>query len=280
MWIYMSIESVELVEAQLQEGKQSLCLLLTIATLLFSCANTSKVCRKLFLLLSSRSLRELRRSQQPNDLLVWATWIKPKQNWGANMMRTLDIIRKKRKKQKGRSYRSILATIKQSLMSPQTPTQPQPLARLLVLQRVSLRSLGLCPEEVGQMRYLCRAMEVPMMSGTVAKWPLKALSRRSKQGGKRRVGERSREAEATAEVEVEVEAEVITEAEASKVTVIEEVKVEVEVTKNEVTTEAEVEVIIVNTSIAGDTIVVVIVVVIIEDTINSFVSLEKLLLLL
>ena len=276
----MSIESVELVEAQLQEGKQSLCLLLTIATLLFSCANTSKVCRKLFLLLSSRSLRELRRSQQPNDLLVWATWIKPKQNWGANMMRTLDIIRKKRKKQKGRSYRSILATIKQSLMSPQTPTQPQPLARLLVLQRVSLRSLGLCPEEVGQMRYLCRAMEVPMMSGTVAKWLLKALSRRSKQGGKRRVGERSREAEATAEVEVEVEAEVITEAEASEVTVIEEVKVEVEVTKNEVTTEAEVEVIIVNTSIAGDTIVVVIVVVIIEDTINSFVSLEKLLLLL
>lgn len=276
----MSIESVELVEAQLQEGKQSLCLLLTIATLLFSFANTSKVCRKLFLLLSSRSLRELRRSQQPNDLLVWATWIKPKQNWGANMMRTLDIIRKKRKKQKGRSYRSILATIKQSLMSPQTPTQPQPLARLLVLQRVSLRSLGLCPEEVGQMRYLCRAMEVPMMSGTVAKWPLKALSRRSKQGGKRRVGERSREAEATAEVEVEVEAEVITEAEASEVTVIEEVKVEVEVTKNEVTTEAEVEVIIVNTSIAGDTIVVVIVVVIIEDTINSFVSLEKLLLLL
>ena len=274
----MSIESVELVEAQLQEGKQSLCLLLTIATLLFSCANTSKVCRKLFLLLSSRSLRELRRSQQPNDLLVWATWIKPKQNWGANMMRTLDIIRKKRKKQKGPSYRSILATIKQSLMSPQTPTQPQPLARLLVLQRVSLRSLGLCPEEVGQMRYLCRAMEVPMMSGTVAKWPLKALSRRSKQGGKRRVGERSREAEATAEVEVEVEAEVITEA--SEVTVIEEVKVEVEVTKNEVTTEAEVEVIIVNTSIAGDTIVVVIVVVIIEDTINSFVSLEKLLLLL
>ena len=276
----MSIESVELVEAQLQEGKQSLCLLLTIATLLFSCANTSKVCRKLFLLLSSRSLRELRRSQQPNDLLVWATWIKPKQNWGVNMMRTLDIIRKKRKKQKGRSYRSILATIKQSLMSPQTPTQPQPLAKLLVLQRVSLRSLGLCPEEVGQMRYLCRAMEVPMMSGTVAKWPLKAPSRRSKQGGKRRVGERSREAEATAEVEVEVEAEVITEAEASEVTVIEEVKVEVEVTKNEVTTEAEVEVIIVNTSIAGDTIVVVIVVVIIEDTINSFVSLEKLLLLL
>lgn len=198
------------------------------------------------------------------------------------MMRTLDIIRKKRKKQKGPSYRSILATIKQSLMSPQTPTQPQPLARLLVLQRVSLRSLGLCPEEVGQMRYLCRAMEVPMMSGTVAKWLLKALSRRSKQGGKRRVGERSREAEATAEVEVEVEveAEVITEAEASEVTVIEEVKVEVEVTKNEVTTEAEVEVIIVNTSIAGDTIVVVIVVVIIEDTINSFVSLEKLLLLL
>ena len=234
----MSIESVELVEAQLQEGKQSLCLLLTIATLLFSCANTSKVCRKLFLLLSSRSLRELRRSQQPNDLLVWGIWIKPKQNWGANMMRTLDIIRKKRKKQKGPSYRSILATIKQSLMSPQTPTQPQPLARLLVLQRVSLRSLGLCPEEVGQMRYLCRAMEVPMMSGTVAKWPLKALSRRSKQGGKRRVGERSREAEATAEVEVEVEAEVITEAEASEVTVIEEVKVEVEVTKNEVTTEA------------------------------------------
>ena len=276
----MSIASVELVEAQLQEGKQSLCLLLTIATLLFSCANTSKVCRKLFLLLSSRSLRELRRSQQPNDLLVWATWIKPKQNWGANMMRTLDIIRKKRKKQKGPSYRSILATIKQSLMSPQTPTQPQPLARLLVLQRVSLRSLGLCPEEVGQMCYLCRAMEVPMMSGTVAKWLLKALSRRSKQGGKRRVGERSREAEATAEVEVEVEAEVITEAEASEVTVIEEVKVEVEVTKNEVTTEAEVEVIIVNTSIAGDTIVVVIVVVIIEDTINSFVSLEKLLLLL
>ena len=280
MWIYMSIESVELVEAQLQEGKQSLCLLLTIATLLFSCANTSKVCRKLFLLLSSRSLRELRRSQQPNDLLVWGIWIKPKQNWGANMMRTLDIIRKKRKKQKGPSYRSILATIKQSLMSPQTPTQPQPLARLLVLQRVSLRSLGLCPEEVGQMRYLCRAMEVPMMSGTVAKWLLEALSRRSKQGGKRRVGERSREAEATAEVEVEVEAEVITEAEASEVTVIEEVKVEVEVTKNEVTTEAEVEVIIVNTSIAGDTIVVVIVVVIIEDTINSFVSLEKLLLLL
>ena len=276
----MSIESVELVEAQLQEGKQSLCLLLTIATLLFSCANTSKVCRKLFLLLSSRSLRELRRSQQPNDLLVWGIWIKPKQNWGANMMRTLDIIRKKRKKQKGPSYRSILATIKQSLMSPQTPTQPQPLARLLVLQRVSLRSLGLCPEEVGQMRYLCRAMEVPMMSGTVAKWLLEALSRRSKQGGKRRVGERSREAEATAEVEVEVEAEVITEAEASEVTVIEEVKVEVEVTKNEVTTEAEVEVIIVNTSIAGDTIVVVIVVVIIEDTINSFVSLEKLLLLL
>ena len=276
----MSIESVELVEAQLQEGKQSLCLLLTIETLLFSFANTSKVCRKLFLLLSSRSLRELRRSQQPNDLLVWAIWIKPKQNWGVNMMHTLDIIRKKRKKQKGRSYRSILATIKQSLMSPQTPTQPQPLERLLVLQRVSLQSLGLCPEEVGQMRYLCRAMEVPMMSGTVAKWPLKALSRRSKQGGKRRVGERSREAEATAEVEVEVEAEVITEAEASEVTVIEEVKVEVEVTKNEVTTEAEVEVIIVNTSIAGDTIVVVIVVVIIEDTINSFVSLEKLLLLL